>query len=100
MKLVGKRQISLNVLRVIILLSVLGLLAQIYDFSTQLSLIDTNFLALPLLIYCLLFESWFFGIASSYRLNVHPAWYSLALIVLAIIGLRFGHKEKTISPSP
>jgi hypothetical protein len=78
-----KRQLTLNVLRAIIVLSIGGLLVQTYDFVNQLPLMDRSLQALPYL-----FESWFFGSASGY-FSIYPAWYPLALIVLTIIGLRF-----------
>ena len=82
-----KRQLTINVLRAIILLGIGGLLAQTYDFVNQLSLMDRSLRALPYL-----FESWFFGNASGF-FSIYPAWYPLALIVLAIIGLRFKQQE-------
>ena len=81
-----KLQLTLNVLRAIVVLSILGLLVQTYDFVSQLSLMDTSLKALPSL-----FESWFFGASSGY-LFIYPAWYPLALVALAMIGLRFKHQ--------
>lgn len=86
-QLLMKRQLTLNVLRAIVVLSIAGLLAQTYDFINQLPLMDKSLQALPFL-----FESWFFGGTSSY-FSIYPAWYPLALIVLTIIGLRF--KQQT-----
>jgi len=73
-------KLSVNILRIIIVLSLLGLAVQTYNFILQLSSDDLFILALPYT-----FETWFFGNA-----YVYPAWYPLILMVLAIIGLRFG----------
>ena len=78
-----KLHVTLNVLRAIVVLSIVGLLVQTYDFVMQLSSMEISLQAFPTL-----FESWFFG-ASSLYLNIYPAWYPLALIALAMIGLRF-----------
>jgi heme/copper-type cytochrome/quinol oxidase subunit 1 len=80
-------KLTVNVLRAIIVLSLLGLAVQTYDFITQLSSADMSIQALPYL-----FETWFFGDA-----YVYPAWYPLILMVLAIIGLRFGETRSTVA---
>ena len=82
-----KRQLTVNVLRTIVILGVAGLLAQTYDFANQLPLMQLSLRGLPYL-----FEAWFFGGSSGY-LSIYPAWYPLVLIVLTIIGLRF--KQQT-----
>lgn len=73
-------KLTVNILRIIIVLSLVGLAVQTYDFITQLTSADMAIQALPYL-----FETWFFGDA-----YVYPAWYPPILMVLAIIGLRFG----------
>ena len=78
-------KLTVNILRIIIALSLLGLAVQTYDFLTQLSSADLVILALPYT-----FETWFFG-----GMYVYPAWYPLILMVLSIIGLRFGETRPT-----
>jgi len=80
-------KLTVNILRVIIVLSILGLAVQTYDFILQLS---RDALSIPTLPFT--FETWFFG--SAY---VYPAWYPLILMVLAIIGLRFGESRFSVA---
>jgi len=80
-------KLTVNILRIIIVLSLLGLVVQTYDFLMQLSSADLVIQALPYT-----FETWFFGDA-----YVYPAWYPLILMVLAIIGLRFGETRPTLA---
>ena len=80
-------KLTVNILRIIIVLSLLGLAVQTYDFFTQLTSADMAIRALPYT-----FETWFFGDA-----YVYPAWYPLILMVLAIIGLRFGEGRSTVA---
>ena len=81
------RDVAGIVLKTIVVLSVVGLLAQTYDFITQLSYFDVSFHSVPSL-----FESWFFGASSPFG-SVPPAWYPLALMALAMVGLRFRHQD-------
>jgi len=80
-------KLTVNILRIIIVLSILGLAVQTYDFILQLSSADLFILTLPYT-----FETWFFGDA-----YVYPAWYPLILMVLAIIGLRFGETRSSVA---
>jgi hypothetical protein len=80
-------KLTVNILGIIIVLSLVGLAVQTYDFITQLTSADMAVQALPYT-----FETWFFG--DSY---VYPAWYPLILMVLAIIGLRFGETKSPIA---
>jgi multidrug transporter EmrE-like cation transporter len=82
-----KLKLTVNILRVIVALSVLGLAVQTYDFISQPSIFDTSVQSLPYL-----FEMWFFG-----GRFVYPAWYPLILMVLAIIGLRFGESRSGVT---
>ena len=80
-------KLSVNILRIIIVVSILGLAVQTYDFILQLT---SDALFIPNLPFT--FETWFFG--SAY---VYPAWYPLMLMVLAIIGLRFGETRSSVA---
>ena len=85
--MVRNLKITVYILWAIIVLSLLGLVVQTYDFVTQLSSDDLFIQALPYT-----FETWFFG-----GTFVYPAWYPLMLMVLAIVGLRFGETRSSTS---
>lgn len=81
------KNVTVHVLRIIVVLSVVGLLAQTYDFITQLSSFNVSLQNVPSM-----FEAWFFGASSAFS-SVPPAWYPLALMALVMIGLRFRHEK-------
>jgi hypothetical protein len=78
-----RREFTVNVLRIIVVLGMAGLFAQTYDFVNEFPLMQLSLWGSPYL-----FEAWFFGGSAGY-LSIYPAWYPLVLIVLTIIGLRF-----------